>query len=97
MAKLQRDTTGYTPFGLLIHDLCLQRSMSFHKLAADSGMKSHASILRACRGKSVPQRENILAWCNVLNTTHEQRTFLLHAFHYSTPEEEASGSTVEQS
>jgi hypothetical protein len=62
--------------------------MSFHKLATDSGMKSHASILRACRGKSVPHRENILAWCDALQVLPEQRTFLLHAFHYSTPEEE---------
>ncbi len=87
MAKLKRETTGYTPFGMLINDLCLQQSMSFHKLAAASGMKSHASILRACRGETVPQRENILAWSAALNANSEQRAFLLHAFHYATPEE----------
>jgi hypothetical protein len=61
--------------------------MSFHQLAAASGTKSHASILRACRGETVPQRENILAWSAALHTTPEQRASLLHAFHYATPEE----------
>ncbi len=88
MVKLKRDVTGYTPFGMLIHDLCLKQSMSFHKLAEASGMKSNASILRACRGETVPQRANILAWCAALHTTPEERASLLHAFHYATPEEE---------
>ena len=88
MAKTKRDTSTYTAFGRLIHELCLQQSLSFHKLAAASGTKSHASILKACTGKSVPQRETVLAWASALQATPEQRRFLLHQFHYSAPEEE---------
>ena len=88
MAKLQRDTSAYTAFGQLIHKLCLQRSMSFRGLAAASGTKSHASILNACQGKSVPQRETVLAWASSLQATPEQRAFLLHQFHYTAPEDE---------
>ena len=90
MARLTRDTVDYNEFGKKLDQLCKERKFSFHQLAIASGMSSnsHATIIRACRGKSVPRRESILAWCNVLEATAEQRTFLLHFFHYTTPEEE---------
>ena len=90
MAKLKRDTSDYTAFGHLLDELCIQRGMSFRQLAVKSGMseKSHMSIIRACRGTSVPQRENVLAWSAALEATAEQRAKLLHYFHYAAPEEE---------
>lgn len=83
MAKMKRDTGEYTAFGLKIDELCLKRSMSFHQVAAASGMKSHASIVRACQGKSTPLRENILKWCDVLQASADERIALLQAFHYT--------------
>jgi len=83
MAKMKRDISEYTPFGLKIDELCLKHSMSFHQLAAASGMKSHASIIRACQGKSTPQRENILKWCDVLHASDDECAVLLRAFHYT--------------
>ncbi len=90
MARLHRDTSDYTEFGKKLDQLCKERGVSFHQLAIASGMSrnSHATIIRACRGRSVPRRESILAWCNTLQATPEQRAFLLHFFHYTTPEEE---------
>jgi transcriptional regulator with XRE-family HTH domain len=84
------ETDQFTPFGHLVHELCLTRKISFQRLAHDSGMKSHASLSRACRGETTPQRKNILAWCEVLEATSEQRKFLLHQFRYMAPEEEES-------
>jgi transcriptional regulator with XRE-family HTH domain len=88
MAKLKRDTTGYTPFGLLLDELCKKKKMSFRKLAVESGMslESHTTITRACRGESTPKRENILAWSRVLDATADERKSLLKAFHYTDDE-----------
>ncbi|HEY1351172.1 MAG TPA: hypothetical protein VGF67_16250 [Ktedonobacteraceae bacterium] len=84
MAKKRHDTSLYTPFGLLLDELLAKKSMSFRRLAIESGMSatSQMSIIRACRGESVPQRGHILAWARVLEATPEQRKRLLDAFDY---------------
>jgi len=86
MARLNRDTSGYTPFGLLLDRLCKEKKISFRQLAIQSGMSatSHASIIRACRGVSTPKRETILKWCEVLQAPTEVCVDLLRAFHYTT-------------
>lgn len=90
MAKRQRDIRRYTPFGLQIHDLCVQQKLSFRALARESGMSpnSQMAIIRACRGEITPQRDTLLGWCRVLQADTAQRSWLLHYWHYTTPEEE---------
>lgn len=84
MAKTQHDTRLYTSFGLLLNELLAQKRMSFRRLALESGMSgtSQMSIIRACRGESVPTREHVLAWAKILEATPAQRNRLLEAFGY---------------
>lgn len=95
MVKTQHDTSRFTSFGLLLDKLLQNKQMSYRQLAIASGMsaKSAMTIIRACRGESTPERENIFKWCAVLEATPEQRRALLHAFHYT---EDEQGSALEQ-
>lgn len=97
MAKVERNISEYTAFGRLLDELCRKHNMSFRHLAEASGMSvnSAMTIVRACKGVSIPKRASIIAWCRVLDATPEQRADLLHYHHYSTPEEEES-RTAEQ-
>lgn len=90
MVKTQHDTSHFTSFGLLLDELLQTKSMSYRQLAKASGMseKSAMTIIRACRGKSTPERENIIKWCEVLGATPEQRHTLLQAFHYIDDEQD---------
>jgi transcriptional regulator with XRE-family HTH domain len=85
MARLKRNTSDYTPFGLLLDRLCREKGISFRQLAIQSGMSatSHATIIRACQGKSTPKRDSILKWCEVLQASSDERASLLGAFHYT--------------
>lgn len=85
MARLDRDTSDYTEFGKVLDQLCREREISFRQLAIQSGMSatSHASIIRACQGKSTPKRETLLKWCEVLQASPDVRAVLLRAFHYT--------------
>ncbi len=85
MARLYRDTSAYTPFGILLDSLCKEKKISFRQLAIQSGMSStsHATIIRSCQGQSTPKRETILKWCDVLQTSSKNRAALLQAFHYT--------------
>ena len=87
MANLHRNVEAYTAFGRLLDELCLRKGISFNRLASQAGMKSHASIIRACQGKSTPTRAHLLSWCEILECSPEQRAQLLHIFQYATPEE----------
>lgn len=84
MVKTQHDTSKYSSFGILLDKLLAQKKMSFRQLAITSGMSasSQMSIIRACRGESIPKREHVLAWAEILDTTNEQRKALLDAFGY---------------
>jgi transcriptional regulator with XRE-family HTH domain len=99
MAKVERDISEYTAFGKLLDELCRKHSMSFRRLAENSGMSvnSAMTIVRACKGLSIPKRASILAWCRVLDATPEQQAKLLHYHHYSTPEEEESRTSEQAS
>ena len=92
MVKTQHDTSKYTSFGLLLDELLLKKKMSYRQLAIASGMSatSAMTIIRACRGESVPEWGNILKWCEVLEATSDQRRVLLLAFHYTEEEQESS-------
>jgi transcriptional regulator with XRE-family HTH domain len=87
MVKLARDTSTYNEFGRLLDQLCKEHKISFSRLALESGMKSHAAIVRAAQGKSRPTREHLLAWSQILHCSSEQQTSLLHTFGYATSEE----------
>jgi transcriptional regulator with XRE-family HTH domain len=89
MARLNRDTSGYTPFGLLLDRLCKEKKISFRQLAIQSGMSatSHASIIRACRGVSTPKRETVLKWSQALGCDKETTNRLLHLAGHATEEE----------
>jgi transcriptional regulator with XRE-family HTH domain len=89
MARLNRDTSDYTAFGKMLDQLCKERGISFRQLAIQSGMSatSHASIIRACRGKSTPKRETLLKWCEVLQCDKATTDRLLHLAGHATEEE----------